>query len=121
MPSDVIAPGDDFAVDVEVANMGEAAGGVVVQAYIRDEFASVTQPVRQQLVGFARVELDAGERRTVTIPVDGQDLRLYDRDMDMVVEPEEVTVFAGTSSRLEDLESTSPTVSSGNEDRPRSR
>lgn len=116
----MIAPGDDFAVDVEVANMGEAAGGVVVQAYIRDEFASVTRPVRQ-LVGFARVELDAGERRTVTIPVDGQDLRLYDRDMDMVAEPEEVTVFAGTSSRLEDLESTSPTVSSGNEDRPRSR
>ena len=105
LPEPDIAPGDDFAVEVEVANTGEVAGAEVVQVYVRDEFASVTRPVRQ-LVGFRRVELAPGERQTVSIPVRGDDLGLYDRDMVFGVEPGEFTVFAGTSSRLEDLQST---------------
>ncbi|WZH38344.1 MAG: glycoside hydrolase family 3 N-terminal domain-containing protein [Microbacterium enclense] len=55
-------------VDVEVTNTSDRRGDEVVQVYLRDVVASVTQPVRR-LVGFARRSLDAGESATVSIPL----------------------------------------------------
>lgn len=55
-----------LTVTVEVTNTSDRRGDEVVQVYLRDVVASVTQPVRR-LVGFARRTLDAGDSATVSI------------------------------------------------------
>ena len=51
---------------VTVTNTGPVAGAEVVQVYVRDVEASVARPVRE-LKGFAKVSLEPGESRQVTI------------------------------------------------------
>ena len=92
-------PVDDprVQVSVQVTNTGARAGTEVVQLYLRDEVASVTQPVRR-LRGFQRVELQPGESRTVRFELDADDLALFDAQLRQVVEPGQFTVFVGGSS-----------------------
>jgi beta-glucosidase len=56
-----IGPAGRATVTVDVTNTGPRPGDEVVQLYIRDRVASVTQPVKQ-LRGFERVTLAPGER-----------------------------------------------------------
>lgn len=81
---------------VELANVGERDGEEVVQLYCRD--ARPGRP-RLQLCGFARVLLQAGEARTVRIPLDPHPLRRWDevRD-DYVLDPVPRELLAGPSS-----------------------
>ncbi|MEK8225867.1 glycoside hydrolase family 3 C-terminal domain-containing protein [Oerskovia sp. M15] len=60
---------DGFAeVAVTVRNVGERDGSEVVQLYLHDPVAQVTRPV-VRLVGYARVELAAGEATRVIFTV----------------------------------------------------
>jgi beta-glucosidase len=52
-----------------------------------------------ELKSFARVELEAGASRTVTFQVPAGQLGFYDRELAYVVEPGEVDVLVGRSSR----------------------
>jgi len=76
-----------------VANTGDRRGAEVVQLYGRDVAASVTRPVAQ-LLGYARVDLEPGERRTVRFDVPVTRFAFSDRSMKRVVEPGEVRVWA---------------------------
>ncbi|SFR62079.1 beta-glucosidase [Microbacterium azadirachtae] len=78
---------------VTVANTGTARGAEVVQLYGRDVVASVTRPVAQ-LLGYARVELDPGQRRTLRFTVPAARFAFSDRTLARVVEPGEVRVWA---------------------------
>jgi beta-glucosidase len=69
----------------------------VVQLYVRDDVASVAEPVRA-LKAFRRVTLGPGETRTVTFKLGPSAFALYDRQMRRVVEPGTFTVYAGTDS-----------------------
>ena len=82
---------------VSVANTGVVTGDEVVQVYPRRLAASMTRPVRE-LVGFSRITLNPGERRTLTFFVPTDLLGFVDRDMRYVVEPGPVTVSVGTSA-----------------------
>ena len=62
------------------------AGDEVVQLYIRDLVSSVTRPVKE-LKGFARVSLEPGETRTVTLDITPDRLAFYDIDMVRRVNP----------------------------------
>ena len=104
-----ISPTEGATVSVDVTNTGAMRAAEVVQLYIRDEFATVTRPIRE-LKGFARVSLAPGERRTVQIPILPRDLSMYDIDMDYVVEPGDFTIMTGTSSDPTQLQSTTLTV-----------
>ena len=91
-------PADGTAtVSVEVTNTGDRAGDEVVQLYLRDLVSSVTRPV-QELKAFERVTLEPGETKTVSFDVGPEQLRLWDRDMNRVVEPGEFELRVGTSS-----------------------
>jgi beta-glucosidase len=97
--ADLIAPAttsinDTFDVHVTVTNTGERAGIEVVQLYVRDEVARVARPQRQ-LAGFARVDLQKGEARTVRFTVDPSVMAYYDEAMELVVEPGDVRVMVG--------------------------
>jgi beta-glucosidase len=82
---------------VDVTNTGNRAGDDVVQLYIRDPVASISQPVRR-LRGFDRVTLGPGETQTVPFTLDRSDFGFYDERGKFVVEPGEIQVFAGDSS-----------------------
>ncbi|MGE3235313.1 MAG: glycoside hydrolase family 3 C-terminal domain-containing protein, partial [Thermoleophilia bacterium] len=83
-----------------VTNTGGRAGDEVVQLYIHDPVASISQPVRR-LRGFARVTLDPGASRTVRFTLDRSDFGFYDDAGRFLVEPGRIDVYAGNSSRAD--------------------
>ncbi len=85
---------------VDVANTGGRAGDEVVQVYLNDPVASISQPVRR-LRGFQRVTLAPGEKRTVSFRLDRSDFGFYDNRGRFVVEPGRIDVYAGNSSRAD--------------------
>ncbi|WP_336627906.1 MULTISPECIES: glycoside hydrolase family 3 N-terminal domain-containing protein [unclassified Microbacterium] len=88
------APTDGtFTATVTVSNTGDRQAAEVVQLYGRDVAASVTRPVAQ-LLGYARVELAPGERRTVRFEVPAARFAFTDRRLTRVVEPGAVRVWA---------------------------
>ncbi|MGH3102126.1 MAG: glycoside hydrolase family 3 C-terminal domain-containing protein, partial [Thermoleophilia bacterium] len=82
---------------VTVRNTGARAGDEVVQLYIHDPVASISQPVRR-LRGFERVTLTPGQARTVTFTLDKSDFGFYDDRGRLVVERGQIDVYAGSSS-----------------------
>jgi len=99
------ATADGLTVAVRVTNTGDRAGADVVQLYGRDVVASVTRPVAQ-LLGYARVELDAGESRTVELAVPPARLAFTGRDGARVVEPGELVVWVGAHCQDREAEAT---------------
>ncbi len=85
---------------VKVTNTGSIPGDEVVQLYIHDPVASISQPVRR-LRGFERVTLSPGQTRTVTFTLDRSDFGFYDNRGKFVVEPGRIDVYAGNSSSAE--------------------
>jgi beta-glucosidase len=82
---------------VDIANTGGRKGDDVVQLYIHDPVASISQPVRR-LRGFERVTLNPGQKQTVSFTLDKSDFGFYDNRGAFVVEPGEIDVYAGDSS-----------------------
>jgi hypothetical protein len=80
-----------------VRNVGDRAGAEVVQVYLHDPVASVTRPTRQ-LVGFARVPLDAGAAARVTFDIHLDRASFTGRDLRRVVEPGMLHLLVGSSS-----------------------
>jgi beta-glucosidase len=87
---------DSVEVSVEVKNTGIKAGAEVVQMYIRDDFSSVTRPVKE-LKGFKKIWLNPGQTQTVTFNITPELLAFYDVNMNWVVEPGDFTIMVGTS------------------------
>lgn len=92
-----IAADVSVTVSVTVKNTGERTGDEVVQLYLRDRVASVTQP-RQKLCGFKRVTLQPGEERQVTFTLDPDAFAIWNREMQHVVEPGLFDIMAGPNS-----------------------
>ena len=83
---------------VTVTNSGKCDGTEVVQLYLRDMVGSVVRPV-QELKGFERISLKAGERKTVSFTIDAEMLKFYNGSLDYVCEPGDFEVMVGTNSR----------------------
>jgi beta-glucosidase len=91
--------GDVVGVEVDVTNTGDRAGDEVVQVYVSYEGSRIDRPLRE-LKGFARVHLEPGETRTVTIDVPVADLAFWDASAPgFVVEAIPHRIQAGPSSR----------------------
>ncbi|MGD9524070.1 MAG: glycoside hydrolase family 3 N-terminal domain-containing protein [Gemmatimonadales bacterium] len=98
LPVDTVGPGDSVRVAVTITNTGARTGSEVVQLYLRDELASVAQPVLR-LLRFAKVTLAPGQSREVTWMLGPDDLALLDADLQRVVEPGAFRLTVGPSSR----------------------
>jgi beta-glucosidase len=94
---DSVSRDGSVTASVDVQNTGSRDGDEVVQLYIHDPVASISQPVRR-LRGFERVTLKKGEKRTVTFRLDASDFGFYDNRGKFVVEPGQIDVYAGDSS-----------------------
>ena len=93
-------PSGSVKATVTVTNTGPVPGDEVVQLYIHDPVASISQPVRR-LRGFERVTLKPGQTRPVTFTLDRSDFGFYDNRGKFVVEPGEIDVYVGASSKAE--------------------
>jgi len=87
---------DAFHVSVRVRNDGSRAGTDVVQLYARDVYASVTRPVAQ-LMGYARVCLEAGQEAIVAFDVPTARLAFTSRAGERIVEPGVIRLWVGAS------------------------
>jgi len=85
------------AVSVDVKNTGNRKGAEVVQMYIRDDYSSVTRPVKE-LKGFKKIWLDPGQSQTVSFTITPELLSFYDKDMKWIIEPGDFTIMVGTAS-----------------------
>ena len=80
-----------------MTNTGKVRGDEVVQLYIRQEFSSVTRPVKE-LRGFRRMSLEPGESKTVKFTLGPDELSYLNRDMHRVVEPGTFKIMVGGNS-----------------------
>ena len=88
--TDELGPGDDVELEVTLANVGDRDSSEVIQVYGSQETPRRVRPIRE-LVGFERVELDAGEERTVTLTLAASDFGYYRPDVGHVVEDDTYT------------------------------
>jgi beta-glucosidase len=93
-----VQSGDGLTVSFTVKNTGARAGTEIAQVYASLPDAAGEPPKR--LIGWARVELAAGESKTVSIPVERERLTVFDEGADgWKLVPGGYTVLAGGSSR----------------------
>jgi beta-glucosidase len=97
LSSPTVSRNGSVTATVDVQNTGARAGDDVVQLYIHDPVASISQPVRR-LRGFQRVTLAPGVKQTITFTLDKSDFGFYDNSGKFVVEPGQIDVYAGDSS-----------------------
>jgi beta-glucosidase len=97
LSSSTVSRNGSLTASVTVRNTGSRTGDEVVQLYIHDPVATISQPVRR-LRGFERVTLNPGEARTVRFTLDKSDFGFYDNRGEFVVERGQIDVYAGSSS-----------------------
>ena len=67
---------DGVTVSVDVTNTGKVAGKEIVQVYVHDQKSGLVRP-EKELKGFAKVALQPGETKTVSIPLDFRAFAYY--------------------------------------------
>jgi len=97
LSSSTVSKNGSIRASVTVTNTGRRKGDEVVQLYLHDPVASISQPVRR-LRGFERVTLDPGKSRSVTFTLDKSDFGFYDNRGKFTVEAGQIDVYAGNSS-----------------------
>lgn len=85
-------------IKCKVKNTGKYRAAEVVQLYIRDLVASVSQPIIQ-LKGFEKINLNPGEEKEVRFEITPEMLKIYDKDMKHVVEPGDFRIMIGASCK----------------------
>jgi beta-glucosidase len=96
--SERLAKDGSLTVSVDVTNTGKRAGDQVVQLYIEHLHSAVSRP-GEELEGFQRVSLDAGQTKTVSIKLPASQLAYWDvRTHAFRVESEPVRLMIGDSS-----------------------
>ena len=97
LSTDKISIKDSFDVTIDVKNSGDRDGDEVVQLYINDIYSSVTTP-EKTLKGFKRVNIKKGETKQVSFTITPEELALWNRKMENVVEPGDFEVMVGGNS-----------------------
>ena len=97
LASDKITVDGEINVSVNLKNTGAYDGTEVVQLYVQDKVGSVTRPVKE-LKAFRRVELRAGETKTVTFSLPVSELAFWGYDMTYGVESGDFKLWVGTNS-----------------------
>ncbi len=92
-----LSPNDVLKVQVNLENVGKRTGTEVVQLYLRDLVGSVTRPVKE-LKGFKRIQLQPGEKKTITFEIPVSNLGFYNQALQYVVEPGKFNVMVGGNS-----------------------
>ena len=98
LSSNTIKGTQSIKATVTVTNTGSVSGKEVVQLYTRQLVGTTTHPVKE-LKGFQKIELKAGESKTVSFNIATSDLKFYNSDLKYVAEPGNFKLFIGGNSR----------------------
>jgi beta-glucosidase len=89
---------DGVTISVDVTNTGDMPGKEVVQVYIHDQVSSLMRPSKE-LKGFAKVDLQSGETKTVSINLDFRAFAFYHPGYGQwITESGEFDLLVGSSS-----------------------
>lgn len=99
LDTDTMTADSEINVKITVRNDSDVAGKEVVQLYMRDMVASTVRPI-QSLIGFEKIDLAAGETKTVEFKVTEPMLRFYDLGCNFVSEAGEFTLSTGHADNL---------------------
>jgi beta-glucosidase len=92
-----VTPGEKVKVTFTVTNTGARGGAEIAEVYAALP-ASAEEPPKR-LIGWSKVELKAGEKKTVDLEIDPKYLSIYDEGKDgWTLLPGEYTIMAGGSS-----------------------
>ena len=98
LSSDALHSGGTLHVSIDVSNTGERGGDEVVQLYVAHLNSRVERPP-EELKGFERVYIPAGETKTVLFPLSAASLRYWDTSENRwVLERDKVEIRLGASS-----------------------
>ncbi|MFN8400724.1 MAG: glycoside hydrolase family 3 C-terminal domain-containing protein [Anaerolineales bacterium] len=92
-----LALGDSLTLSLTVRNSGGSDSAEVVQYYLSDIHASSVVPLHH-LIGFERVNLKAGESKTLTFTITAEMMSFYNDDGKLTLEPGEFRVEVGSCS-----------------------
>ncbi len=84
---------DELTVTVDVKNTGKIAGKEVVMLFSSDKYASLTPDVKR-LRRFEKIELQAGETKTVIFKISAKDLAFVNLKNQWITEPGEFDLTA---------------------------
>ncbi|MYR83211.1 glycosyl hydrolase [Streptomyces sp. SID5466] len=87
----------EFTLSCTIRNTGAREGTEVVQLYLHDPVASVVQPV-QRLIGYVRLDLDAGRAARVRVTVPADLSSFTGREGRRIVEPGDLELRLSASS-----------------------
>ena len=90
---------DTITVSVDVRNIGQKAGAEIVQLYVHNPDGEEIRP-EKELRNFAKVFLEPGETKTVTMELNGRAFSYYHMGIhDWYAESGEYEILIGASSR----------------------
>ncbi len=90
---------EQVTVRVKVKNTGKTAGSEIVQLYVTDDESTVFRP-KQELKGFTKLHLDAGEEKEAVFTLDSRAFAYYNTEISgWHVESGTFTIKIGASSR----------------------
>jgi beta-glucosidase len=85
-------------ISFAVKNIGSRAGAEVAELYVGDSHASVPRPIKE-LKGFAKVKLEPGESKQVTLTLDRRAFSFFDvKTHNWKVDPGDFAILVGSSS-----------------------
>lgn len=88
-----------YKVSVDIENIGKMDGDEIVQLYVHEKKPSIDRP-EKELKGFSRVNLNKGEKKTITMNLNYRSFAFYDvNKKGWRVDPGEFEILVGASSR----------------------
>lgn len=98
LSSDKILDTETVDVHIKVKNTGSIAGKEIIQVYVRDNGDKVIRP-EKELKGFAKVDLEPGEEKEITITLDKRSFAYYNVELkDWHVQSGDFDILVGGSS-----------------------
>lgn len=95
----VVHPGDTLMISFKIENIGHYDGDEVPQLYVSFPDSKVNRPI-EQLKGFRRIFIKAGETKNITLPLKASDLAYWNtKKHAFTIEPGRVILKIGSSSR----------------------
>ncbi|HEX6556018.1 MAG TPA: glycoside hydrolase family 3 C-terminal domain-containing protein [Ktedonobacteraceae bacterium] len=105
LSSQQLSPDDTLQVSIDITNTGQRTGKEIVQVYVRDPQAHLQRP-EKELKAFVKVQLEPGERKTVTFSIARDALAYFDDLAGLwVAEAGEFELLVGASAQ--DIRATS--------------
>ena len=92
LSSNTLKKGETLTVTVNVSNTGKVAGKESVLLFTSDLYATLITPDVKRLRGFEKIDLKAGETKTVTFKIQPEDLAFINTESKAITEEGEFTL-----------------------------